>query len=84
MAQHSKAPAENHENKIDFLNPAKLAGIGVKKSVEMLQSLLGKKEEGISKLKPKNTREGEQIAVTKNAVQQRRLLAQEITPTAVA
>lgn len=75
MAHH--APAENRE--IDFFNPVEVAGAGVKKSVEMLQMLLGRKQDLMSGLKPTQEREKEQLAVAKESVNKRRLLAQELT-----
>lgn len=77
MNKHIKAPAENKE--IDWLNPVEVAGIGVKKSVEMLRWLLGRKQERMEGLNPSGAKEKEQLAVAKNSVNRRNLLAQEIS-----
>ena len=72
-----KAPAENRE--IDFFNPVEVAGVGFKKSVEMLRWLLGRKEHLMSGLNPIAEKQKEQLAVAKESVNRRRLLAQEIS-----
>lgn len=72
------APRENHEKKIDFLNPVEVAKFGYEKSIAGLQALLGKKREAIATLKTEKPREKDQLAVARESINSRYLLAQEI------
>lgn len=71
-----KAPTENRE--IDLFNPLEIAEVGFKKSMEMLQWLLGRKEDLMSHLKPSGPKQEEQFAVAKESVNRRHVLVGEM------